>query len=133
MYGQMGRTPSMMETSIEMTEAFSSAAAGLLITIILFPITVIIGFVSLATSPKLAIVAGVLGIICWLGSLSAILQLKSIVAETAPFGAMAAGLIQIGYGVYIGILGAILLLISYFIATSEAKKVAEPTAPSQTG
>jgi hypothetical protein len=125
----------MMETSTEMTEAFSSIAAGLLITAILFPITVIAGFISLATSPKLTIVAGVLGIICWLGSLSAVLQLKSIIAETgAPFGVMAASVIQIGYGVYIGILGAIILLVSYFVATSEAKKVAEPIQPpSQTG
>jgi hypothetical protein len=112
------------ESLSELTEAFSTVGAGLVFIAILFPITLIVGFASLKIGPKACLIAGSLGMICWLGSLLAIIQLKLSMAQSGgPLGGLVAGLIQIGYGIYAGILGSAVLLISYFVAIHETKKV----------
>ncbi len=123
LYTGFGRGLSMLESPSELTETLSSVVAGLILTVILFPIAVAVGFASLKIGPKACLVAGFLGMICWLSSLFALIQLKLSIAQSgSPLGGLAASLIQIGYGVYGGILGSIILLLSYLVARSEAKK-----------
>jgi hypothetical protein len=105
-----------------------SFGAALLVTMVLFPIVVVAGFVSVIR-PKLTILAGILGVLCWLGSLFAVLQLKSLISQQGALGALAAGSIQIGSGVYMGILGAVILLASYFAAIREARALDPPLDP----
>ena len=122
---------SIPESLSELTEAFSSVGAGLLFIAILFPISLIVGFASLRIGPKACLIAGSLGMICWLGSLLAIIQLKLSMAQSGgPLGGLVAGLIQVGYGIYGGLLGSAILLISYFVAMYEERKAA--VSPSTT-
>lgn len=122
---------SIPESLSELTEAFSTFGAGLVFIAILFPLSLIVGFASLRIGPKACLIAGSLGMICWLGSLFAIVQLKLSIAQSGgPLGGLVAGLIHIGYAVYGGILGSAILLISYFVAAYEAKKVT--VSPSTT-
>lgn len=123
LYKWLGYGLSISQPTSEWTEAFSSVGAGLLLTAILFPITLIVGFASLRIGPRACLIAGSLGMICWLGSLFAIIQLKFLIAQLGgPFAGLAASFIQIGYGVYVGILGSVILLMSYFVAAHETKK-----------
>ncbi len=95
---------------------------GFLLAAILYPFTFVTGFVSTLTNSRLSIVSGFTGMILWLGCISAIMTLKSAVSQIAgPFGSIGSGFIQIGYGVYVGILGSMILLISHFSETLEAK------------
>ena len=94
--------------------------AGFLLTMILFPITGIVGFLSLV-SRKIALLAGILGVICWLGSIWGIFELKSLIAQTPLFGLAILTMIQFGTGIFIGILGSSILIASYFICTYEAR------------
>lgn len=127
MYRWLGLGPSVPENDSQWTEAFSTVRAGLFLVAILYFITVVAGFISAVTSPKVSLIAGVLGMACWLSSMFAILQLKSVISQLGgPFGAFA-NLVQIGYGVYVGILGSGILLVSYFVATREAKAAAAPS------
>lgn len=90
----------------------TAGAVGALLTVILYPITVLLGFVSIIKQ-KIAIIAGILGIICWVGWLMALNE----------FGAVQ----YAGLGVYIGFVGAIILLIAFFIKPKEM--VAPPLPP----
>lgn len=120
---------SIPESLPEFTEEFSAVGAGLVLIAILFPISLIVGFASLRIGPKACLIAGSLGMICWSGSLLAIIQLKLSIAQSGgPLGGLVAGLIQIGYGIYSGILGSAILLISYFVAIHEAKKAPVSTS-----
>jgi len=131
-YGWIGRMPLVQDNTSEWTEAFSSVGVGLLLTAILFPITLIVAFASLKISPKLCLIAGFLGIACWLGAIFSVVQLKLLIAQSGgPFGSLASSFIQIGYGVYVGILGSVLLLSSYLIALYELKRVTELPASSK--
>ncbi len=63
-----------------------------------------------------------MGLILWLGSISAVLMLRSSVSQMAgPLGPTVSGLIKIGYGVYVGMLGSIILVFSHFAAFYEGK------------
>jgi hypothetical protein len=133
LYSTIGRggttsTPEIPEMPSELTQPFERIGIGLLMTVILFPITAIIGFISAATSRKLALAAGILGIICWLGSIWAISELKSLLAQQL-FGQIAAGMIQFGTGIFVGILGALIMLASYFIRPSQTKAVTKAPQP----
>lgn len=115
--------------SINLIDAYSAFAkgegeimqigVGFLLTLVLYPITVIFGFVSLVTR-KVALAAGILGIVCWIGSLWAISALKSWMVQQSPFGELAAGMIQYGVGIFMGIIGAIILLVAYFLRRRES-------------
>jgi hypothetical protein len=91
-----------------------SVGLGLLVMMMLFPIVVIAGFVSVIRRPKATVLAGVLGVLCWLGSLFAVLQLQSLIPQQSALRAL-----SVGSGVYIGISGAVILLASYFAAIRE--------------
>jgi len=126
-YSLLGQPAPTQGGDSQWSSALTGIGVALMLTIILFPVTLILGLISVATSPKLAIVSGVLGVICWSGSVFAVLQLKALIASY-PGGQLAASLIQIGFGVYVGILGALMLLASYFVAKhEEAKAVVAPT------
>ena len=84
--------------------SITTGSVGLMLTLILYPITIILGFVSVVKH-KLSIIAGILGIICWIGAILAVNELIAI----------GGGLVQYGYGIWVGFIGAIILLITYFI------------------
>jgi hypothetical protein len=75
-----------------------------LLTMILYPITIILGFASII-KPVLATIAGILGIICWIGAMLTI-------------SVYSMGMLQYGIGVYVGLLGAIILLATRFIKSA---------------
>ncbi|MEM3581335.1 MAG: hypothetical protein QXQ64_08790 [Candidatus Bathyarchaeia archaeon] len=83
-----------------------AAPASALLVMILYPITVILGFVSIIKH-KLAIIAGILGIICWIGAILFINEISG-------------GVLGYGYGIYVGFIGAIILLVTYFIKPKAA-------------
>lgn len=122
------------EFASDLSEAFSGVGAGLVLTAILFPVTLVVGFASLRIGPKACLIAGSLGMICWLSSLFAIIQLKLSIAQSGgAFGGLVSGLIQIGYGIYGGFLGSAILLISYFVAAYEAKKTTVSPSTTEMG
>ncbi len=118
MYEWVGSGLSLPDNDLEWAQAFSTVGVGLFLAAILYPITVVFGFISVAISPKVSLIAGVFGMACWLGSLFAILQLRFVISQSV--GALA-NLIRIGYGVYVGIFASAVLLISYFVAIRESK------------
>lgn len=123
LYRWFGYGLPIFEPASEWTQAFSSVAAGFLLTAMLFPITILVWFASFRIGSKACLIAGSLGMVCWLGSLFAVIQLKLLAAQVGgPFGGLAASFIQIGYGVYVGILGSVILLVSYFVSTHETKE-----------
>lgn len=131
-YGWIGRGPPVNEATSEWIQAFSSVGLGLLLTAILFPLTIVVALVSLRIGPKLCLIAGFLGISCWLSSVLSVVQLKSLMAQSGgPFGALAASFIQIGYGVYVGILGSMLLIASYIVGRSEIRKLQPAAGPQR--
>ena len=92
---------------------------GILLTIILYPITVILGFVSVFRR-TLALAAGILGIICWIGAVVALSGLEALQ--------------YMGIGIYVGVIGAIILLIAYALKpramTPQAPVVPAPSPPA---
>lgn len=94
--------------------AVTAGAVGILLTVILYPLTVLLGFASIVKQ-KLAIVAGILGLLCWIGWLAALNEL---------------GIIQYaGLGVYVGFIGAIILLITFFLKPKEIAAIVPPPPP----
>jgi len=92
----------------------TAGAIGILLTIILYPLTVLLGFASIAKH-KLTIVAGILGLICWIGWLTALNELS--IAQYS------------GIGVYSGFIGAIILLVAFFIKPREIALITPPPPP----
>ncbi len=78
---------------------------GILLTIILYPVAVILGFVSIGKR-RMAMVAGILGLTCWFGTLTYLASLGFVSYA--------------GFGVYMGIVGAIFMVIAYFLKPSSA-------------
>lgn len=76
---------------------------GILLTIILYPVAVILGFVSILKR-KVAMVAGIVGLICWIGTLAYLAQANAVS--------------HAGVGIYVGIAGAVIITIAYFLKTS---------------
>ena len=76
---------------------------GILLTIILYPVAVILGFVSVLKR-KVAMVAGIVGLICWIGTLAYLAQSNAVSLA--------------GVGIYVGIAGAVIMAIAYFLKAS---------------
>jgi len=85
---------------------------GILLTVLLYPVTVVLGFVSIAKR-KAAFAAGTLGIVCWLGSIIALSSLQALQ--------------YIGLGIYVGFLGAIILLVASALKPTATKPQAAAT------
>jgi hypothetical protein len=71
---------------------------------ILYPIAVIIGFLGFLKR-RLALTAGILGIICWIIPL---MTINGIQVATQLN-------VQQGYGIYAGMVGAIIMLVGYVL------------------
>ena len=78
----------------------NSATIGILLTMIIYPIALVLGLVSIVKR-KIAIIAGTLGLICWIGTLAYLAQID-VLSYT-------------GLGAYIGIAGAIIMATAYFL------------------
>lgn len=83
-------------------------------TFVLYPITLILGFIS-TVKRKIAIVAGMLGLVCWIDYIVALSQYHR--TELA------------GTGVYVGIVGAIIIAGAYFLKPSPAPAPQPLTSP----
>jgi hypothetical protein len=93
----------------------TAGSVGVLLTIILFPVALVLGIVSIFKR-KVAAVAGILGLICWIGWAMALNELQ--VMSYA------------GLALYVGILGAIILLIASALRpTPTAPQIPPPPAP----
>jgi len=126
LYGWIGRGLYAGEDIPEWSEAFSGVAAGFFIIAVLFPMTVIIGLASVIKNPKLSLIAGFLGCVYSLGAIITVLRMMALIAELGgSFGGMAASFMQIGYGVYVSLLGSVILLVSYPVAIRKGKVAAD--------
>lgn len=100
---------------------------GILITILAYPISIVLGTASLATR-KATPFAGIAGIISGVSWILGVESLKAVMVREASqaggFGGMMAAtissIVTIGYGTYIAIIGGIVIFIAYFI-TSESR------------
>lgn len=81
---------------------------GLFITMLLYPITLILGFVAI-WKRSLALAAGSLGIVCWLSAFAAVSYFK---INTDPRFSL---LIHYESGIFLGLIGAVILLMSFFL------------------
>lgn len=104
----------------ELNLYFLRIGIGFFLTMVLFPLTTVFGFISLIDH-KLALFTGIFGIICWSGSIWGIYELKSFIAQMPLFGTTILSMIQFGTGIFTGMLGAGILITSYFIGAHEAK------------
>ena len=93
-YASLGQTVESGAGSVSL----SAGSIGILLTIMLYPVTVVLGFISVLRR-NAAIVAGILGFICWVGFLLALNELQFLQYT--------------GLSVYIGFMGAIILIIAY--------------------
>jgi hypothetical protein len=76
----------------------SSLDYGILLTIILYPITAVLGFASIMKR-SISLAAGILGIICWIGCIVTLASYNYL-----QFA---------GLGIFVGIIGSIILIIAY--------------------
>ena len=96
--------------------SLSAADIGVLMLIVLFPVALILGLVSIVKR-KIALPAGILGILCWIGGLIVLNQF-SILSYA-------------GLGVYLGLVGAIILAAAYFMKPSATiTTIQQPAAPA---
>jgi hypothetical protein len=93
---------------------------GWLLAMILYPVTVVLGLASFLRR-KLALLAGILGIICGIGEIMMISGVQSY------FG----GAIEYGYGIFVGFAGAIIMLAANYIkgGTLPATPTTTPPPP----
>jgi hypothetical protein len=87
---------------------------GILLTVFLYPITVILGFIGVFRR-TIALAAGIIGIICWLGAVVALNGLEALQ--------------YMGIGIYVGFVGAIILIIAYALKP-RAMTPQGPVAPA---
>ena len=85
-------------------QQIAAAVFGFFLTLILYPIAVIIGFLGFLKR-RLALTAGILGIICWIIPL---MTINGIQAATQLN-------VQQGYGIYAGMVEAIIMLVGYVL------------------
>lgn len=84
---------------------------GLLLLVILWPIALVLSILSILKR-KIALVAGIFGIICWAGGVM--------------YDSAGSAWIQYGAGVYVGFVAAALLLVAYYL---KPKQTAPSTSP----
>jgi len=99
------------------------SAAGLLLLLILWPIALILSIVSVFRRQR-ALIAGIIGIICWAG---AAMYISGLPTGGAQYGA----------GTFTGFAGAIIMIVAYYIKLPSSRPQAAPAqafppqAPSQ--
>ena len=93
------------------------ATVGILLTMMLYPIAVILGLISIAKR-KIAMAAGAVGLTCWIGTFIALGQYNATQYS--------------GIGVYIGITGAIIMAAAYSMKpSSTSPQTPIPPPPPQ--
>jgi hypothetical protein len=108
-YASLGQSSSAGSVTV------STLDYGILLTIILYPITVVLGFVAVMRR-SISLVAGILGIICWVGSIVTIASYDYL-----QFA---------GIGIFVGIIGSIILIIAYALKPRAATpQAASPLPP----
>jgi hypothetical protein len=90
-------------------------AYGILLTVFLFPLAVILGFIGVARR-TVALAAGIIGIICWLGAVIALSGLDLLQYT--------------GIGIYLGFVGAIILMVAYGLKPRTPTPLQAPLAPA---
>jgi hypothetical protein len=93
----------------------TAGSVGFLLMMILYPVALILGMVSIFKR-KVAVAAGILGLICWAGAAVALNDLQ--VMSYA------------GLALYVGFLGAIILLIASGLKPSMTAPQAPPPPPA---
>jgi hypothetical protein len=93
----------------------TAGSAGILLTIILYPIALILGIVSIFKR-KVAIGAGILGLMCWIGWVLALNELQAVSYA--------------GLALYVGFMGAIILLIASALKPTTTMQQPPPPAPA---
>ena len=82
---------------------------GVLHTMILYPLTLVLAFVGILKR-RFTLVAGIVGVLCW------IFALFSVSIYKLNFNPSTwSGMIQYGTGIFIGLIGAFILLVSFFL------------------
>lgn len=123
--GQSEASSGIFSGPINLSAEATVAVIGMLLTLILYPITVVLGFLSFLKR-KVALVAGTLGIICWVGATVFIVGIQSMIGTFAePLG--------YGVGIFVGLIGAIILLLAFFLkvgGTSQQAAVQSQPLPA---
>lgn len=97
---------------------YPAAAVGLLLLMMLWPIALILGILSIFKR-KTTLIAGVVGIVCWVG---AVVYISGLPATGYP--------LQYGAGMFTGFAGAIISLVAYYIKpTASTPQTAPPPPP----
>ncbi len=119
LYASLGQT---VETGAG-AASVSAGSIGILLTIILYPLAIVLGLVSIARR-KIALAAGILGIICWIGAMIAINEILSGIPD------IGSPLQYVGLSAYIGFIGSIILIIASAMKPSGVpRQAAPPPAP----
>lgn len=92
-----------------------TGAYGILLTVFLFPLAVLLGFIGVARR-TVALAAGIIGIICWLGAVIALSGLDALQYT--------------GIAIYIGFVGAIILIVAYGLKPRTPTPLQAPLAPA---
>jgi len=106
-------------TPPEMTISIPTGAYMLILALILYPITIILGFLSIIKQ-KLSLIAGILGIICWIGGIWFVYDLNTL----------SLGVLNYGIGIFVGFVGAIILLAAFFVKRREVAPLSTATVTS---
>lgn len=85
---------------------------GLVWAMVLYPVTLVLSFFSMFKR-RVALIAGMLGLVCWICVLVALNTVPSMLQFT-------------GIGVYVGIIAAIVLSITFFIKSSTSPQELAP-------
>jgi hypothetical protein len=96
--------------------SYPVSALGLLLLVILWPLAMGLCVASIFRR-KIGLVAGVVGIVCWVGAVMYVMGVNP-----------ASGFVQYGAGIFVGFAGAIILLVAYYV---KPKLGTVQTAPSQ--
>ena len=113
---------SLMDLYSALTRAGSQTAGdvtvpagvyGILLTVILYPVTVALGLISIFRR-RVGLAAGILGILCWIGSIVTLSGLQALQYT--------------GLGIYVGFVGAIILLLASALKP-RGTKLSAPSSP----
>jgi hypothetical protein len=91
--------------------SYPAYTLGFLLLVVLWPIALVLGIVSILKR-KIALAAGILGIICWAGGVM--------------YDSAGPEWIQYGAGIYVGLVAAVLLVVAYCL---KPKQAAPSTSP----
>jgi len=119
--GQSGESVPGWSSTIPLPTNAYTALIGILLTLILYPITTILGFISIAKQ-RVSLAAGILGIVCWACGILTVASLQSLIG---PFGS----LVQYGVGIFVGFVGSVIFLVAHFLKPTKTVSQSVPPPP----